>query len=243
MVLSSYLLSNLCRRILRPYDRRRALHTGPPPSPPPLSPFPRNWIDSIIVKYYFFQRPPPWWSDYFPGHAPSLLENYVRYHFKIMMKYTDAFEYDREFENKSERWRKRKVFVGNWNYNLYIISQSIENNYWILFQFFKNKKERDAFFEIILLNYSESLQINTKKRKNRQNSISKRTEKTFFFAKICEHEDPKKIQLFVFHCFETKVSPNVFNKRSLWESGDTWAPDRGQPIMRATFTPTISSRF
>lgn len=123
MVLSSYLLSNLCRRILRPYDRRRALHTGPPPSPPPLSPFPRNWIDSIIVKYYFFQRPPPWWSDYFPGHAPSFLENYVRYHFKIMMKYTDAFEYDREFENKSERWRKRKVF-GNWNYNLYTLSAS-----------------------------------------------------------------------------------------------------------------------
>lgn len=45
-----------------------------------------------------------------------------------MMKCTDAFEYDQEFESKS-KVKKRSVFFQTGTINLY--SQSIENNYWI----------------------------------------------------------------------------------------------------------------
>lgn len=54
--------------------------------------------------------------------------------------------------------------------------------------------------------------IAIQKKKKEKTAKFKRTKKLFFARN--EH---RKIQLFVFHCFETKVSPNVFNKCSLAE--------------------------
>lgn len=88
--------------------------------------------------------------------------------------------------------------------NLY--SQSIENNYWISIQNYQ-----------IILNHFKfawhvKIAIAIQKKKKEKTAKFKRTKKLFFARN--EH---RKIQLFVFHCFETKVSPNVFNKRSLAE--------------------------
>lgn len=102
--------------------------------------------------------------------------------------------------------KKRSVFF-RWKLELliYIASRlkiiiglpfKIIKLFWIISNLHVLRKNRDRY-------------IKKKKKKKRQNSISKK----LFFARN-EH---RKIQLFVFHCFETKVSPNVFNKRSLAE--------------------------
>lgn len=97
---------------------------------------------------------------------------------------------------------------------------------WALFRF-KNKKRKERILQNYLLNYSElqicmtrknrdrnkSHTLKKKKKKNRQNSKSlNQKPKNFFSTKTCEYQD-REIQLFVFHCSKTKVSPNVFNKR------------------------------
>lgn len=113
--------------------------------------------------------------------------------------------------------------------NLY--SQSIENNYWITIQNYQ-----------IILNHFKfawhvkiAIAIQKKKKKKRQNSNGPKN----FFSRETNIE-------------KSNYSSSIVSKRKflqmflinvLWQSADTWAPDHGQPIMRATFTPTISSRF
>lgn len=52
-----------------------------------------------------------------------------------MMKCTDAFEYDQEFEIfKISKVKKRSVFFRSETRTINLYSQSIENNYWITIQ-------------------------------------------------------------------------------------------------------------
>lgn len=88
--------------------------------------------------------------------------------------------------------------------NLY--SQSIENNYWISIQNYQ-----------IILNHFKfawhvKIAIAIQKKKKRKNGKIQTDQKTFFRAKRTSKNPIIRLPL-----FRTKVSPNVFNKRSLAE--------------------------
>lgn len=119
--------------------------------------------------------------------------------------------------------------------NLY--SQSIENNYWITIQ---NYQIILNHFKFARFTWHVKIGIAIQKKKKRKS------------GKIQSLNGPKNFFSRETNIEKSNYSSSIVSKRKflqmflinvLWQSADTWAPDHGQPIMRATFTPTISSRF